>query len=388
MSRVFAARDVELGRIVVVKVLPPEMAAGVNAERFRREIQLAASLQHPHIVPLLHAGHADDLVYYTMPLIEGESLRARLAREGELPVPEVVRILRDVADALAYAHTRGVVHRDIKPDNVLISGHHAMVTDFGVAKAISEATGRTSLTSMGVALGTPAYMAPEQATADPHVDHRADLYALGALGYEMLTGRPPFVGTSPHQVLAAQVTELPDPVTDHRAAVPPALAALVMRCLEKKPADRWQSAAELHHQFEAMATPTGGMAPTEGPPIISSGTEAAIRRGHPARVATLFALAAVGVLALVYALLQLLGLPDWVLPGAIGLLAVGLPIMVWTGVIERRRALARTTGRAVAPVGLHRGDRHLYGDAAARHRTRRDAGRERGACGAGSVGPR
>ena len=206
MSRVFAARDVELGRIVVVKVLPPEMAAGVNAERFRREIQLAASLQHPHIVPLLHAGHADDLVYYTMPLIEGESLRARLAREGELPVPEVVRILRDVADALAYAHTRGVVHRDIKPDNVLISGHHAMVTDFGVAKAISEATGRTSLTSMGVALGTPAYMAPEQATADPHVDHRADLYALGALGYEMLTGRPPFVGTSPHQVLAAQVT--------------------------------------------------------------------------------------------------------------------------------------------------------------------------------------
>src|SRR5438128_1754506 len=354
MSRVFAARDVELGRIVVVKVLPPEMAAGVNAERFRREIQLAASLQHPHIVPLLHAGHADDLVYYTMPLIEGESLRARLAREGELPVPEVVRILRDVADALAYAHTRGVVHRDIKPDNVLISGHHAMVTDFGVAKAISEATGRTSLTSMGVALGTPAYMAPEQATADPHVDHRADLYALGALGYEMLTGRPPFVGTSPHQVLAAQVTELPDPVTDHRAAVPPALAALVMRCLEKKPADRWQSAAELHHQFEAMATPTGGMPPTEGSPIISSGTEAAIRRGHPARVATLFALAAVGVLALVYALLQLLGLPDWVLPGAIGLLAVGLPIMVWTGVIERRRALARTTGRAIAPVGLHR----------------------------------
>src|SRR5947199_2539239 len=165
-----------------------------------------------------------------------------------------------------------------------------MVTDFGAAKAISEAPGRTSLTSMGVALGTPAYMAPEQATADPHVDHRADLYALGALGYEMLTGRPPFVGTSPHQVLAAQVTELPDPVTDHRAAVPPALAALVMRCLEKKPADRWQSAAELHHQFEAMATPTGGMAPTEGPPIISSGTEAAIRRGHPARVATLFAL--------------------------------------------------------------------------------------------------
>src|SRR5436189_5749518 len=174
MSRVFLAQERELERQVVVKVLPPEMAAGVNAGRFRREIQLAASLQHPHIVPLLHAGHADDLVYYTMPLIEGESLRARLAREGELPVPEVVRILRDVADALAYAHTRGVVHRDIKPDNVLIRGHQAMVTDFGVAKAISEATGRTSLTSMVVALGTPAYMAPEQATAHPHADHRAE----------------------------------------------------------------------------------------------------------------------------------------------------------------------------------------------------------------------
>ena len=262
MSRVFLARERELDRQVVVKVLPPEMAAGVNAERFRREIQLAASLQHPHIVPLLAAGHADDVVYYTMPLIEGESLRAKLAREGELPINETVRILRDVADALAYAHAHGVAHRDVKPDNILISGPHAVVTDFGVAKALSESTGKSSLTSAGVALGTPAYMAPEQAAADPHTDHRCDIYAVGALGYEMLTGRPPFTGATPQHVLAAQVTEQPEPVTKRRAAVPPALAALVMRCLEKSPADRWQTAAELLHHLEAMATPSGGLTPT------------------------------------------------------------------------------------------------------------------------------
>src|SRR5256886_11871660 len=262
ISRVFLAQERELERQVVVKVLPPEMAAGLNAERFRREIQLAASLQHPHIVPLLAAGHADDLVYYTMPLIEGESLRAKLAREGELPINETTRILCDVADALAYAHEHRVVHRDIKPDNVLIARHHAVVTDFGVAKALSESTGKTSLTSAGVALGTPAYMAPEQAAADPHTDHRCDIYAVGALGYEMLTGRPPFTGATPQHVLAAQVTEQPDPVTKRRAAVPAALATLVMRCLEKSAADRWQTAAELLQHLEAMATPSGGLAPT------------------------------------------------------------------------------------------------------------------------------
>ena len=155
-----------------------------------------------------------------MPFIEGESLRARLAREGELPIGEAIRFLRDVVDALAYAHEHGVVHRDIKPDNVLLSRQHAMVTDFGVAKALSAATGERdwrALTSLGVALGTPAYMAPEQAAADPHADHRADIYAVGALAYEMLTGRPPFVGPSPQAMLAAQVTQAPQPITDLRA---------------------------------------------------------------------------------------------------------------------------------------------------------------------------
>jgi serine/threonine-protein kinase len=266
MSRVFLATETALGRKVVIKVLPPETAAGVNVERFRREIQLAASLQHPHIVPLHAAASSGDLLYFTMPFIEGESLRARIARDGELPVHAAVRILRDVADALAYAHQRGVVHRDIKPDNVLLSGQHALVTDFGVAKALESSTGESSLTSLGVALGTPAYMSPEQAAAESHVDHRADIYAFGCLAYEMLTGRPPFAGMTAQQVLAAHVTQRAEPVISRRAACPPALAALVTRCLEKKPADRPQQAAELHEQLELAATPSGGMPPTTAVP--------------------------------------------------------------------------------------------------------------------------
>src|SRR5207253_2203145 len=280
---------------------------------------------------------SSDLV---MPHIAGESLRARIAHERALPIGETVRILRDVCDALAYAHGHGVVHRDIKPDNVLLSGKHALVTDFGVAKAVSSSTGSGSgtLTSIGMALGTPAYMAPEQAAGDPNADHRADLYAVGALGYELLAGRTPFGGLSPQGMLAAQVTATPDPVTQHRDSVPPALAALIMRCLAKHPADRPQSAEELLGQLEAIATPTG--ATLSEPSAISSGTQAALRRSHPVRVTTLFALAAVGVLALAQLLVRLLGLPDWAFAGAVGLAAAALPFMLWTGAIERRRARA------------------------------------------------
>lgn len=348
MSRVFLAEERALGRKVVIKVLPPEMAAGVNAERFRREIKLAASLQHPHIVPLLLAGAAGDLLYYTMPLVEGESLRAKLAREGALPVGDSIRILSDVADALAYAHAHAVVHRDIKPDNVLLSGKHALVTDFGVSKAVSASSGG-SLTSLGVALGTPAYMAPEQAAADPHVDHRADLYALGVLGYEMLTGQPPFMGATPQATLAAQVTKKPEPVTATREAIPAALNALVMRCLEKHPADRWQTGAEVLQQLEAMTTPSGGMAATGEPLPLSSGTRAALRRAHPLRVGGWFALGALGVLAGVDVLVRGLGLPDWVLTGALALVAIGLPIMLVTGRVVRQRILASTGRIAAAP---------------------------------------
>jgi tetratricopeptide (TPR) repeat protein len=208
-----------------------------------------------------------------MPHIEGESLRDKLAKEGELPIPEAVRILRDVVEALKHAHHHNVVHRDIKPDNVLLAEDHALVTDFGVAKAISDATGAIGLTTEGVALGTPAYMSPEQASADPHIDHRADIYAVGVIAYELLTGRTPFAGATQQELLAAHVTQTPDPVTKYRESVPPALAALVMKCLEKKAADRWQTAEELLPQLEALATPSGGLTPVGTVPV------AAARRG-------------------------------------------------------------------------------------------------------------
>jgi len=196
MSRVFVATESSLGRRVVVKVVPGASAGSVSIERFKREIQLAARLQHPHIVPLLTAGESDGLPYFTMPFVEGESLRVRLARGGELPVAEGMRILREVATALANAHEKGIVHRDIKPDNVLLSGGAAMVTDFGVAKALSASTDVGTMTSLGIALGTPAYMAPEQAAASPNIDARADIYAWGIMAYELFAGRPPFSGRS------------------------------------------------------------------------------------------------------------------------------------------------------------------------------------------------
>ena len=261
MSRVFVALDRALGRQVVVKVLLPELGAGVNVERFRREIQVAAKLQHPLIVPLLLAGEANGLPYFIMPFVNGESLRTKVTREGEFPIPETLRILRDVVSALAYAHANGVIHRDIKPDNVLLSGGVACVTDFGVAKAVSASAGSgqsTGLTSLGVALGTPAYMAPEQATASPLTDHRADIYALGVMAYEMLTGSPPFIGRSAQQVLAAHVVEDPEPIERRRAAVPPMLAALVRDCLAKRPADRPQTAAQVLHILDAITTPSSG----------------------------------------------------------------------------------------------------------------------------------
>src|SRR5438105_1404201 len=339
MSRVFLAEEARLRRTVVIKVLPPELGAGVNVARFEQEIALAAKLQDPHIVPLLTAGATGDLLYYIMPHIAGESLRARLAHERELPIADTLHILHDVLDGLAYAHSHHVVHRDIKPDNVLLSGRHALVTDFGVAKAVQESTGATVLTSVGVALGTPAYMAPEQATADPNTDHRADLYAVGALAYEMLTGRPPFTAPTAQGVLAAHVTAPPDPVTKYRDSVPPALAALVMRCLAKHPADRWQSASEMLTELEHLMSPPSGS---------SADAAVAARRGRPLHVGAWFVAASAGVLALVYLLRQVLGLPDWVLRAAAVLLAAGLPIMIATGLFERRRALARSAGRITA----------------------------------------
>jgi tetratricopeptide (TPR) repeat protein/tRNA A-37 threonylcarbamoyl transferase component Bud32 len=355
MATVYLADDLKLHRKVALKVLRPELAAALGPDRFLQEIDIAAKLTHPHILPLHDCGDADGFLYYVMPHIDGESLRDKLAHEGELPIGEAVRILRDVVDALSEAHEHGVVHRDIKPDNVLLAKHHALVTDFGVAKAVSEATGAQKLTTDGVALGTPAYMSPEQAAADRHIDHRADIYAVGALAYELLTGRPPFTGTTPQEVLAAHVTQAPDPVTKYRESVPPALEQLVMKCLEKRAADRWQSADELLPLLEVLATPSGGMTPTGSQPVATLDHEVVAGRTHPVRVAALYALAAIGILAIVYLLMLLLGLPSWVIPAASALLAIGLPLMLLTGHHERRRSVAVATGRHVpTPTGLVR----------------------------------
>lgn len=260
MSRVFLANDTALGRQVVVKVLPSEMGETVNLERFKQEIRLAARLQHPHIVPLLSAGQVDGLPYFTMPYIDGESLRARLTRDGELPIFEAVRILREVATALGYAHGEGLVHRDVKPDNVLLSGGIAMVTDFGIAKALLDArrtpvSGASPLTAIGTVVGTPAYIAPEQAAGDSQIDQRADIYAWGAMAYEVLTGSPPFAGRSAQATLAAHVSEPPEQILRRRPRVPPVLADLVMKSLEKRPSDRPQSAEELVRTLDALTAP-------------------------------------------------------------------------------------------------------------------------------------
>src|SRR5512132_1702088 len=257
MSRVFVATDRSLGRKVVIKVLPPELAAGVNRERFRREIQVAAQLQHPHIVPLLSAGEQGDLLWYTMPYIEGESLRAAVERKRPFTVREVIRILHDIVDALAFAHERGVVHRDIKPANILTQGSHALVTDFGVAKAISAALPLSGVTSAGIAIGTPAYMAPEQLAGDANADHRMDIYAVGLLAYELLTGVSPFTGPSPRETLAAQLTRDPQPLHEMSAEVPRTLSDLIMHCLAKDPAARPQRAEDILRELDSMTMPIG-----------------------------------------------------------------------------------------------------------------------------------
>ncbi|MBC7790028.1 MAG: serine/threonine protein kinase [Anaerolineae bacterium] len=286
MSRVFLAHDSVLGRRVVLKLLPQELAAGVNMERFRREIQLAAQLQHPHIVPVHSAGEVDGMPYYVMPFIEGESLRARLERGELISITEAVRILHHVTDALAYAHERGVVHRDIKPDNVLMSGQHAVVTDFGVAKALGHAMnhgkGGSAVTGIGFAIGTPAYMAPEQAAGDPASDHRSDIYSVGVLAYELLAGKSPFGGYAPHETLAAHLTERPKRVDSLRPDTPLALATIIAKCLEKRPSDRPQSALEVCRDLDALATPSGAavravtLARARGRWIVAAGAVAAI----------------------------------------------------------------------------------------------------------------
>jgi eukaryotic-like serine/threonine-protein kinase len=258
MATVFLAEDPRHDRWVAIKVLKPDVATAIGAERFLREIHIAAQLHHPHILGLIDSGQADGLLYYVMPYVAGDTLRERIEKEGALPIPEAVRLLREIADALARAHKAGVIHRDIKPENVLIEERHALVSDFGVAKALSEATDSVlaGRSTAGFTIGTPAYMAPEQAAGDPAIDHRADIYALGIVAYEMLTGDVPFDAPTPQGMLAAQVSVEPARLRTRRLDVPPMLEALVMKCLIKDPDRRFQRADEILEALEAMGTPS------------------------------------------------------------------------------------------------------------------------------------
>ncbi len=265
MSHVFLATERRLDRQVVIKLLPPDLAGGVSLERFHREIQLVAKLQNPHIVPVISAGEADGIPFFTMPFVEGRSLRELLSSGTPVSISDGVNILRDVATALGYAHERGIVHRDIKPDNVLLSGGAAVVTDFGVAKAISTARQGTtapggSLTQIGFSLGTPLYMAPEQAAADPSTDHRADIYSFGTMAYELFAGKPPFAGRAPAALLAAQMTETPPLLSVARPDAPVPLVELIRQCLDKDPAKRPQNASDIIRALDQALVSSGSTA--------------------------------------------------------------------------------------------------------------------------------
>jgi TolB-like protein len=257
MATVYLARDLKHEREVALKVVQPGLGAALGAERFLREIRTTAQLTHPHILPLLDSGEADGTLFYVMPYVEGESLRDRLAREKQLPLDEALRITREVADALAYAHGRGVIHRDIKPDNILLQSGHAVVADFGIARAMDQASGAT-LTGTGVSVGTPQYMSPEQAMGGRDLDGRSDLYSLGCVLYEMLAGEPPFTGPTAESVVRQHLSVEPRPVTALRPAVPPEIAQAVGRCLAKTPADRFATAAAF---ADALARPEEARAP-------------------------------------------------------------------------------------------------------------------------------
>ena len=292
MATVYLARDLRHDREVAVKVLDAHVAPA-GAERFLREIRIAARLTHPHVLGVHDSGEWDGRLYYVMPYVAGETLRSRLTRDGALPLADAVRLMRELADALAYAHEHGVVHRDLKPENVLLSGGHAVVADFGIAKAIAAATSggdrpeRDSardlqtggLTATGVAIGTPAYMAPEQAIGDATMDHRVDLYALGLIAYEMLAGAHPFAGRTAQALATAQLTETPAPLAERRADVPAAVAQLVMRLLAKSPDARPQSAGDVLHVLDAGAT-------------VAAGTGRGLRRQIPLAVGMAIALIA------------------------------------------------------------------------------------------------
>jgi serine/threonine-protein kinase len=304
MATVFLARDVRHDRQVAIKVLREDLAASLGAERFLREVRIAAQLQHPHILPVFDSGDADGTLWYAMPFVEGETLRDKLARDGALPIGDAIRLIREVADALAKAHAAGVVHRDIKPENILLADGHALVADFGVAKALTAASTSASpsgggLTTAGMSLGTPGYMAPEQVAADPAADHRTDIYSLGIVAWEALVGKAPFAHLPPAQQLAAQVTTVPEPLSAKRTDCPPALADAIARCLAKVPGDRPRTADEL----KVLLDGASGAYAASVAGVGKFGAFGAAERRSPAALAGRFAVFAVAVVIVVGAML-------------------------------------------------------------------------------------
>ena len=285
MATVYLAHDLKHDRSVAIKVLHPELGAALGGERFLSEIKLTARLQHPHILPLLDSGEADGLLYYVMPYVAGETLRSRLERERQLPIDDALRITREVADALGAAHALGIVHRDIKPENILLQGGHALVADFGIALAVQQAGG-ARMTQTGLSLGTPQYMSPEQAMGERTIDARADIYALGAVTYEMLTGEPPFTGNTVQAIVSRVLTEEPRPLSTQRKSVPESVEGAVLRALEKLPADRFASAGDFVAALE------------HGAPMVRRGTRAAQPGGSRRRALAVAGAIVVAALAL------------------------------------------------------------------------------------------
>jgi serine/threonine-protein kinase len=328
MATVYLAKDLKHNRKVAVKVMRPELAATLGADRFLREVEIAGQLSHPHILPMYDSGEAEKFLYYVMPYVEGESLAARMKREGQMPVEDAVRIAREVAEALGYAHERGIVHRDIKPANILISGGHALVADFGIARAVG--AGGDAITATGLAVGTPQYMSPEQASGAREVDGRADIYAVAAVLYEMLAGEPPFTGPTAQAIIARSLTEDPRPLTKVRQSVPAQLSSITERGLAKSPADRPTSAVAFANALGAAMSGSGGT------PIVAA-TIPASSGPSPAMVWGLFLVGSVAGLLVAWTLMKRWGLPVWSLGFAVVLLAIGAVVLVLTGKAEKKR---------------------------------------------------
>ena len=331
MATVYLAHDQKHNRKVAVKVMRPELAATLGADRFLREVQVAAQLSHPHILPMHDSGESDGVLYYVMPYVEGETLKERIAKEGQLSVNDAMRLGREVAEALAYAHARGIIHRDIKPGNILLQSGHALVADFGIARALGD-EGEV-LTKTGLAVGTPQYMAPEQATGEREVDGRADIYALGAVMYEMVAGEPPFTGPTARSIITRSLTEAPRSLTISRTGLSSAVDSAIMKALAKSPADRYANAGQMVTALDRAQ---------EG---VRSGTsEYAVATGPaPMQVWGLFALGCMGMLALVSALIRQWSLPQWTFGLALGLLWIGAMVLMVTGKVEARRRAGAVT---------------------------------------------